>query len=200
MTPAGTSRRTALAAGGVAALVIAGCGKTISRTTPEARRDVASGLPGGELQSLKSTLVLEHAQLVVYEGARELDPRQRRLVAHFAAVEREHIAAVEAVIRRQGGVLPRIVTPPLAPASGAAALARCEAVERTAAAGWLWFAQRAVGLEVRAATVSILGVELRQRAALRGARGVPMLASCPPPAPLSDAVAALSRFATVEAP
>lgn len=182
-------RRGALAAGaaGAGGLLLAGCGETLpSVTSPAAVQRVREGLPGGELATMRQTLVVEHAQLALYEalgpdGAGVVDPPR------WARIEREHIAALEAAIRRMGGTPPavRTTTPP---GGREALLARAAAVEETAGAMWTWFAQRATAFDVRTATLSIMGAELRQLNGLRDALGRPVSAAAPVPVPVHDAV------------
>jgi hypothetical protein len=189
------NRRSLLGAGAAGALVLAGCGPKRVPSTAATRAGAAAGLPGGELQALTMGLVLEHAQLAAYTAtaaAPGLSEDDRGLAREFAAIERQHIAALESVVRRQGGVPPQVVTGTVPTANP---LAFCEALEERAGAAWLWVAQRATGLEVRAAVSSVMAVELRQRAGMRGALRQPMLASAPAPLPMPVAVARTAPFA-----
>ena len=193
------TRRTALlAGGGTAAVVLAGCGSGLPAATPASRTAAALGLPGGEHVLLGQALVVEHAQRAAYAavaGSRLATGALRTQLRQYAGIEDAHIAALEQAIRRQGGTPPKVTTGTVPLASLDGALAFCEDLEATATGMWTWFAQRAIGYDVRAATVSIMGVEARQLNGLRGARSVPVSAVAPPPLSVPAAVQKVSGFA-----
>lgn len=203
MIPARTTRRTALAAGGGAlALLLAGCGSDGETKQEQAvRKRSAQHL--GEHAWLAQALVVEHAQLAAYTAVAASDVVSGALrdeLAHFARIEQQHVDALEQAYRRQGGTPPTIRTGTVPLGSRDAALRFCEGLEVTAAGMWTWLAQRAVGFDVRTATVSLMGVEARQVNGLRAARGAAVSAAAPPRVPVDVAVARVKPFASVVAP
>ncbi len=198
-------RRSALLAGGgaLAGLALAGCGQLAASSSPTAVNAVTLGLPGGELAALRGALVLEHAQLAAYtavSATKLVDGSLRRDLVHWATVEQNHVDALDQEIRRQGAVPPVVSTGAVPVTSLSAALTFCRDLEETAGAMWLWFAQRAVGFDVRTATVSIMGAELRQLNGLRAALGEPVSAVAPVPLSVDAAVAHVAAFANGRVP
>jgi rubrerythrin len=178
--PAEASRRgffalaAPIAAGGLAA-VVAGCG---SSSDPETADKSASGQQapkgGHDLEIVKYALKLEHVEADFYDRVVEgglFSGRDADVFKMIQSHEHEHVAALQALVRKLGGRLdPRPQTQfPLG--SRRQVLELASAIEYTGAAAYLGQVDAIENREVLISALSIHSIESRHAAKLARMRG-----------------------------
>jgi hypothetical protein len=190
VTSGKVTRRGALAA--ALATTLASCGSADDTSTLISLPPRAPQAPGSELLSMRQLLLAERLQQARWAAAATAatSPRVRRALEREAAVEEQHVQAIEELVISLGGTADPFTPGPI-PVQPAAALRDLRRIEQTVAGAWRGAASGFVARETRAAALSLLGTEIRQLGVLDTLLGTSPLPVAPPPLAIDDAIVRL---------
>ena len=168
-------------AAGAFALFLAACGEKKREVTPGGSNPKTGAGTGtdrygkGDLGIAIYALVLEYIEADFYAKAiatGKLSGRVASLARHFGDQERQHVQALEAVVRQLGGELPKRPVTTFDLSTAAVILQQAVSFENLGAGAYLGQADRIQSKELLGAALSIHSVEARHAAALSVAAGV----------------------------
>jgi rubrerythrin len=175
-------------AAGALALFVAACGgsskkSSSSSSSSSSQQSSSSGKTGtemfgeGDMGILGYALTLEYLEAQFYADAAKsgkLSSKVAPVAKMFGEQEAEHVAALEATIKKLGGKLPAKPTGKFPLDSEKAILDLAATVEDLGAAAYLGQAGNIKNMEVLAAALSIHTVEARHAAVLNNVVGKPI--------------------------
>jgi Ferritin-like domain len=163
------------AGAGSFAVFLSACGSKKTQPTPGGSNPNTAAGSGtdqfgkGDLGIAIFALTLEYLEVDFYAGAAAsgvLSGRPATLIRSFGAIERQHVAALEAFVRHLGGTPPKRLTASFSFTSPATILDTAASLEYVGAGAYLAQADRIQSQALLAAALSIHSVEGRHHAAL----------------------------------